>query len=163
MDTMLAALLLMFIGQAFGGERMSCEVQPVRGDGREWHYRTKVGGDPRICWYPGERMKPRSELYWDTETTRLSAPPSDAVEPKTLPSSRMTRLNPKTLLFSSLTLMATLPNPGARSMVAEQEASVQLLVGNDDRAAAFLPTETGLRGWACEMGYRGWSLRLACR
>jgi len=27
-------------------------------------------------------MKPRSELYWDTETTRLSAPPSDAVEPK---------------------------------------------------------------------------------
>jgi hypothetical protein len=77
-----AALLLMFIGQAFGGERMSCEVQPVRGDGREWHYRTKVGGDPRICWYPGERMNPGSELYWDTETTRLSAPPSDAVEPK---------------------------------------------------------------------------------
>jgi hypothetical protein len=34
-------------------------------------------------------------------------------------------------------------------MVAEQEASVQLLVGNDDRAAEFLPTETGLRGWAC--------------
>ena len=82
MDTMLAALLLlMFIGQAFGGERMSCEVQPVRGDGREWHYRTKVGGDPRICWYPGERMKPRSELYWDTDTTRLSAPPSDTVQP----------------------------------------------------------------------------------
>ena len=76
MATMLAALLLlMFIGQAFGGERMSCEVQPMRGDGREWHYRTKVDGDPRICWYPGERMKPRSELYWD-------APPSDAVEPK---------------------------------------------------------------------------------
>ncbi len=35
MDTMLAALLLlMFIGQAFGGERMSCEVQPVRGQKR---------------------------------------------------------------------------------------------------------------------------------
>jgi hypothetical protein len=83
MDTVLAVfLLLMLIGQAFGGERMSCEVQPMRGDGREWHYRTKVGGDPRICWYPGERMKPRSELYWDTDTTRLSAPPSDAVEPK---------------------------------------------------------------------------------
>jgi hypothetical protein len=63
MAAMLAALLLlMFIGQAFGGERMSCEVQPVRGDGREWHYRTKVDGDPRICCYPGERMKPRSEL-----------------------------------------------------------------------------------------------------
>jgi hypothetical protein len=24
-------------------------------------------------------------------------------------------------------------------------------------------TETRLPGWACEMGYRGWSLRLACR
>ena len=72
----------MFIGQAFGGERMSCEVQPMRGDAREWHYRTKVGGDPRVCWYPGERMKPRSELYWDTDTTRLSAAPSDAVEPR---------------------------------------------------------------------------------
>jgi hypothetical protein len=83
MDTMLATLLLlMFIGQAFGGERTSCEVQPVRDDGREWHYRTKVGGDSRVCWYPGERMKPRSELYWDSDTTRLSAPSSDAVEPK---------------------------------------------------------------------------------
>jgi len=82
MDTMLAALLLlMLFGQAFGGERMSCEVQSMP-DGREWHYRIKVGGDPRICWYPGERMKPRSELYWDTDTTRLSAPPSDAVDPK---------------------------------------------------------------------------------
>ena len=81
MDTMLAVfLLLMLIGQAFGGERMSCEVQPMRGDGREWHYRTKVGGDPRTCWYPGERMKPRSELYWDTDTTRLSAPPGDAIK-----------------------------------------------------------------------------------
>jgi hypothetical protein len=76
------AFLLLLIGQAFGGERMSCEVQPVHGDGREWHYRTKVGGDPRTCWYPGERMKPRSELYWDTDTTNLSAPAGDAVEPK---------------------------------------------------------------------------------
>jgi hypothetical protein len=96
MDTMLAALLLlMFIGQAFGGERMSCEVQPVRGDGREWHYRTKVGGDPRICWYPGERMKPRSELYWDTDTTRLSAPPSDAVDPKDAPVLERDAVEPK--------------------------------------------------------------------
>ena len=31
--------------------------------------------------YPGERMKPRSELYWETET-RPSVPPSEAVEPK---------------------------------------------------------------------------------
>src|SRR5262245_64137437 len=76
------AFWLLLIGQVFGGERMSCEVQPVHGDGREWHYRTKVGGDPRTCWYPGERMKPRSELYWDTDTTNLSAPAGDAVEPK---------------------------------------------------------------------------------
>ena len=27
-------------------------------------------------------MKPRSELYWDTDTTRPSAPPNEAVEPK---------------------------------------------------------------------------------
>jgi hypothetical protein len=86
MDTMLGILLLlMLIGQAFGGERMSCEVQPVRSDGREWHYRTKFGGDHRVCWYPGERMKPRDELYWDPGTTGPSAPPSDAVEPKDAP------------------------------------------------------------------------------
>jgi hypothetical protein len=81
MGTLFAVLLLLMpIGQAFGGERMRCEVQPTREDGREWSYRTKVGGDPRICWYPGERMKPRSELYWDTDTTRLSAPPGDAIK-----------------------------------------------------------------------------------
>ena len=124
---MLAALLLlMFIGQAFGGERMSCEVQPVGGDGREWHYRTKVGGDPRICWYPGERMKPRSELYWDTDTTRLSAPPSDAVDPKDAPVLERDAVEPKdpTVLEgerTSLILMATLPSAGARSMAAEQD------------------------------------------
>jgi hypothetical protein len=83
MDTLLAVLLLLMpIGQVFGGERMRCEVQPTREDGREWSYRTKVGGDPRICWYLGERMKPRSELYWDSDTTRLSSPPSDAIDPK---------------------------------------------------------------------------------
>jgi len=27
-------------------------------------------------------MKPRSGLYWDIDTTRPSAPPGDAVEPK---------------------------------------------------------------------------------
>jgi hypothetical protein len=83
MHTVLAGLVLLtLIGPAFSGSRMSCEVQPVRGDGREWHYRTKVGGDPRVCWYPGERMKPRNALYWDTDTTRVSAPPNDAAEPK---------------------------------------------------------------------------------
>jgi hypothetical protein len=81
-DVRVLAFFPLLIGQAFGGERMSCEVQPVHGDGREWHYRTKVGGDPRTCWYPGEPMKPRSELYWDTNTTNPSAPAGDAVEPK---------------------------------------------------------------------------------
>ena len=81
MGTLLAVLLLLMpICQAFGGERMRCEVQPTRDDGREWSYRTKVGADPRICWYPGERMKPRGELYWDTDTTRLPAPPGDAIK-----------------------------------------------------------------------------------
>ena len=84
-------MLLMPIGQAFGGERLRCEVQPTREDGREWSYRTKVGGDPRICWYPGERMKPRSELYWDTDTTRLSAPPGDACSAARQPRGRFRR------------------------------------------------------------------------
>jgi hypothetical protein len=84
---LVALLLLLLIGQAFGSERMSCKVQPVRGDGREWHYRTKIpgyAGDVRDdkCWYPGERMKPRGELYWDIDTTGSSAPPGDAIEPK---------------------------------------------------------------------------------
>jgi len=95
-DTMLALLmLLMLLGQAFGGERMSCEVQPMRDDGREWHYRTKVGGDSRTCWYPGERMKPRSELYWDTDTTALSAPPSDAIESRELPAPERDAFGPQ--------------------------------------------------------------------
>src|SRR5262245_23619891 len=88
MDTMLAdLLLLMLLSQAFGGERVSCEVQPVRGDGREWHYRTKVGGDSRTCWYPGERMKPRSELYWDIDTTRPPARSARGQRPVTRPMS----------------------------------------------------------------------------
>jgi hypothetical protein len=81
---MLAALLLMFIGQAFGGERMSCEAQPMP-DGREWHYRIQVDGRGERCYYVGKRWKPRDELYWDTDTTRLSAPPSDAIEHKDAP------------------------------------------------------------------------------
>jgi hypothetical protein len=27
-------------------------------------------------------MKPRSELYWDIDKTPLSAPPTDAIDPK---------------------------------------------------------------------------------
>jgi hypothetical protein len=60
----LVAIFTAIAYRAWGGERVECEIQPVTGDGREWHYRTKVGGRPEQCWYPGERMKPRSELYW---------------------------------------------------------------------------------------------------
>ena len=122
MDTILAVfLLLMLIGQAFGGERMSCEVQPMRGDGREWHYRTKVGGDPRICWYPGERMKPRSELTGILTQHAFLPLPVTRLSPKILLSSSLTRSSAKTLLSSSLARMATLPSAGARSMAAEQD------------------------------------------
>jgi len=60
-------------------------------------------------------MKPRSELYWDTDTTRLFAPPSDAIEPKDATVLERDAIEPKTLH----PLMATLPSAGARSMVAE--------------------------------------------
>ena len=39
-----------------------CQLEPRADSG--WHYRTKVNGRPEKCWYEGERMKPRNELYW---------------------------------------------------------------------------------------------------
>ena len=60
-------LFLVWLWQfAHAGERLQCFAQP---QGRDWHYRTRVPGfngdvkDDR-CWYPGERMKPREELFW---------------------------------------------------------------------------------------------------
>jgi len=44
------------------GEQMLCHLQPGGNDG--WHYRTKIDGRAEACWYLGERMKPRSQLYW---------------------------------------------------------------------------------------------------
>jgi hypothetical protein len=44
----------------------------------EWHYRTKIGGRPERCWYIGERMKPRSELYW-AEIPKI--PPLSIMDP----------------------------------------------------------------------------------
>jgi hypothetical protein len=64
-------LILAVPRQARGGERVACEPQPVRGDGKEWHYRTKVGGRPEQCWYIGRPMKPRSELYWEEQQKSL--------------------------------------------------------------------------------------------
>src|SRR5262245_23151759 len=55
-------LMILAVPKAHGGEKMLCNLAP-QGVG-EWHYRTKIGGRREQCWYIGERMKPRSELYW---------------------------------------------------------------------------------------------------
>jgi hypothetical protein len=57
------AWLMLLTGMAYGGERTMCHLEPADAGG--WHYRTKV--PPLLdaqCWYVGERMKPRRELYW---------------------------------------------------------------------------------------------------
>jgi hypothetical protein len=58
------AWLILLTGVAHGGERTMCHLEPADVAGG-WHYRTKV--PPLMdaqCWYVGERMKPRRELYW---------------------------------------------------------------------------------------------------
>jgi hypothetical protein len=54
--------LVALIQNAHGGEKQLCHVEP--GTQGEWHYRTNIDGKSRRCYYEGERMKPRSELYW---------------------------------------------------------------------------------------------------
>ena len=62
-------------------------------------------------------MKPRSELYWDTDIPSCLPLQVARLSPKTLLSLSVMRLNPKMLLSSSLVvMMATLPSAGARSM-----------------------------------------------
>jgi hypothetical protein len=51
------------IGNAYAGEKALCNLQPIS-NAAGWHYRTKVGGRDARCYYIGERMKPRSELFW---------------------------------------------------------------------------------------------------
>lgn len=66
---------------ARGGEKMICHLEPVDSDG--WHYRTKVGGRSEQCWYMGERMKPRKELYWaETPTVPPEIPPMTIIAPE---------------------------------------------------------------------------------
>ena len=55
-------VLVAMIQHAHGGEKQLCQME--RGVQGEWHYRTKVNGKPWKCYYEGERMKPRAELYW---------------------------------------------------------------------------------------------------
>src|SRR5262252_8235087 len=54
-------VLYLIVTRVLAGERMRCEAEPT---GSDWHYRTKVDGRETKCWFPGERMKPRSELFW---------------------------------------------------------------------------------------------------
>lgn len=62
---------------ARGGERIACQLEPISAG--DWHYRTKVGSRPERCYYLGERMKPRSELYWSEAP---SIPPMSTVAPE---------------------------------------------------------------------------------
>jgi len=51
---------------------MLCQPEP--GVGNDWHYRTKIAPLPAArCYYQGERMKPRRELYW-AEAPKLPPP-----------------------------------------------------------------------------------------
>ena len=67
---------------ARGGEMMLCSIEP--NDSGGWHYRTKVGGIPQICWYQGPSMKPRKELYWAEVP---AVPPRDAPRDTAVPHS----------------------------------------------------------------------------
>jgi|SRR5215813_3175351 len=54
--------VLALIRYAHGGEKMLCHLEPLA---TGWHYRTKIPPRPDLkCWYDGERMKDRRELYW---------------------------------------------------------------------------------------------------
>jgi hypothetical protein len=59
------------------GEKQLCNLKPLSAEG--WHYRTKINGRPQRCWYVGDRMKPRSELYW-AEAPKIPPPMSQTGE-----------------------------------------------------------------------------------
>jgi hypothetical protein len=65
---------------AHGGEQMLCQLER-QNDAVDWHYRTKVGGFERKCWYQGERMKPRHELYW-AESPKIPSMSTTLPEPE---------------------------------------------------------------------------------
>jgi len=61
----IALVFLLSIGSAFAGEKQLCQLAP--GEIGEWHFRTRIPGPHSMhtkCFYQGERMKPRDELYW---------------------------------------------------------------------------------------------------
>jgi hypothetical protein len=67
----LIAWLVQLTGAA--AEPIPCWDEPAQ-DGQEWHYRTKVDGELRQCWYIGEKMKPRKELYWRDKDEPIPLP-----------------------------------------------------------------------------------------
>lgn len=77
----LAIIFIIFVlinRPARGGEMMDCSAEP---QGRDWSYRTNVGGRPDRCWYSGPRMKSRSELRWPNapDTSEAAQPGSESV------------------------------------------------------------------------------------
>ena len=86
-----AILILVDSLMAHGGERVRCNVRPDNSSD-DWHYRTKIpgyshGSQDDKCWYIGERMKPREELYWSALPTAPSimADPPKPMEVKQHP------------------------------------------------------------------------------
>jgi hypothetical protein len=67
----LIAFFALMTGAA--AEPIPCWDEPAQ-DGQEWHYRTRVDGELRRCWYVGERMKPRKELYWRDKEEPIPLP-----------------------------------------------------------------------------------------
>jgi len=70
---------IVFVSAARGSEQQLCHLEPMASDG--WHYRTKIDGRAERCWYQGERMKPRRELYW-AETPSMPPMTITAPEPE---------------------------------------------------------------------------------
>jgi len=60
------------LDMADAGDKQLCQLTP--GTQGEWHYRTKVNGKTWRCYYEGERMKPREELYWAEAPAAPSEP-----------------------------------------------------------------------------------------
>jgi len=68
------AATLLCAWSAAAGERMLCQVQA--GELGEWHYRTGIPGRDGRCYYQGERMKSRRELYWAEVPASPRDPPA---------------------------------------------------------------------------------------
>jgi hypothetical protein len=59
----LIIILLLLPTLASAAERTRCRESPIS-DGKQWAYRQQVDGNPRQCWYQGERGRDRALLHW---------------------------------------------------------------------------------------------------